>query len=120
MNRRRYFTFDDNNPNPLGYLLSETGYKGLDHFTFRRIDNREIPNADSNPMLRAFNRLHAGYRIAVEWDIGGLKSKFGRIIRTCPNRCRTFAVLFDSAAILTNFIHRSRMQLTHFDEITRM
>jgi hypothetical protein len=62
-------------------------------------------------VLRAFNRRHAGKRIAVEWGIGGLKSKVKKFLGRCGNHRDRLGSMFKTAAILTNFIDRRRQNL---------
>jgi hypothetical protein len=105
---RDFFANDPDSHVPLQYLLGDPGYVGLEQFILRRVDRREVPNVDSDPLLRAFNKRHAGQRIAVEWGIGGLKSKFKKFLGIFGNRRDRFGIMFRTAAILTNFIHRRR------------
>ena len=42
-------------------------------FIMRRLDTCEfLEDADIGPIW-AYNKMHAGYRVRVEWSIGGLK-----------------------------------------------
>jgi DDE superfamily endonuclease len=106
-NWRDYFTNDDLDT-VQEYVLGDPGYMGVEMYVLRRVDNREMPNADENPVVGAFNQRHASRRVEVEWGIGGLKNKFRRFLTQCPNRRNRFALLFEACARLTNFIHRSR------------
>lgn len=63
--------------------------------------------------LTAYNKMHAGYRVKVEWGIGGLKRKFRRLMKRFDATKPKYNHLFRVAAILTNFIHRRRMDFTH-------
>lgn len=47
----------------------------FEHFILRRIDAREMGDIDSDPVLLGLNKMHAGYRVAVEWGVGGMKEK---------------------------------------------
>jgi hypothetical protein len=55
--------------------------------------------------------LHDGRRIKVEWGIGGLKCKFRRFLKSFDNTIPRLHHRFRTAAILTNFIHRQRMNM---------
>jgi hypothetical protein len=104
---RRYFTINDDYQE---YLLGDPGYMGEVVFIMRRVDRREIP-ADAEEELSAidaFNKMHAGYRIQVEWGIGGMKRKFKRLMKGFDASKDKFPLMFKAAAILTNFIHRRR------------
>ena len=76
-----------------------------------RVDRREIPDdADENELssIEAYNKMHAGYRIQVEWGIGGLKCKFKRMMKGFDASRDKFPLMFQAAAIFTNFHHRRR------------
>lgn len=61
----QYFSTDPHSAHPTeSYLLGDPGHLGMDHFIFRRMGKREMPNFGTDPVLRAFNRLHAGFRVA--------------------------------------------------------
>ena len=53
------------------------GYLGADMFIMRRVDDGELSGI-ADPALNAYiyNKKHAGRRIKVEWEIGGLKMKW--------------------------------------------
>jgi hypothetical protein len=110
-NWRQYFA-NDNLDVVQEYLLADPGYMGVEMYLLRRVDKREIQNAERNPVVRAFNQRHAARRVEVEWGIGGLKNRFRRFLTKCPNRRNRFALLFEACARLTNFVHRSRMDFS--------
>jgi DDE superfamily endonuclease len=110
-NWREYFANDDLDA-VQEYILGDPGYMGVDMYVLRRVDNREMQNANENPVVRAFNQRHAARRVEVEWGIGGLKNKFRRFLTQCPNRRNRFARLFEACARLTNFIHRRRFDFS--------
>lgn len=105
-NWQNCLTTDDDSPHPVEYLLRDPGYLDMDHFILRRLDAREFADADTNPVVRAFNRRHAGHQIVIEWGIGGVKIKFAKLRDICTNQRSPFEILFRVACILTNFIHR--------------
>ena len=72
LNWTDYFEIDYDSPYPVEYLLGDPGYLGMDHFILRRFDGREMDDVN-NPVVDAFNRFHSGFRVSVEWGIGGLK-----------------------------------------------
>lgn len=42
----------------------------------RRLGRWEVgPNVDEN-VIKAYNKMHVGYKVQVEWEIGGLKRKW--------------------------------------------
>jgi hypothetical protein len=111
-NWQNYFTITDDYQE---YLLGDPGYMGEDAFIMRRVDRREIPDdADQNELsaIDAYNKMHAGYRIQVEWGIGGMKRKFKRMMKGFDASKEKFPIMFRAAAILTNFIHRRRLDFS--------
>lgn len=99
------------------YLLGDPGYIVTDMYVLRRVDRRE-GNIErrGNPVIEAFNKHHAGVRIKVEWGIGGLKNRYRKFLGTTPNRPNKFKIMFEAAAILTNFVHRRRKDFSIAEE----
>lgn len=62
-------------------------------------------------VLNTFNKMHVGYRIHVEWGIGGLKLKFPRLMEQFDATKPKYTHLFKSCALLTKFLYRRRMDL---------
>jgi hypothetical protein len=112
-NWQRHFTITEHYQE---YLLGDPGYMGENVFIMRRVDRREIPDdADENEIIsaiEAYNKMHAGYRIQVEWGIGGLKRKFKRMMKGFDASKDKFPLMFRAAAIMTNFIHRTRQDFS--------
>ena len=79
-------------------------------FIMRRVDGRENIGV-VGPALEAYNKRHAGKRIAVEWGIGGLKMKWKILRGSFPMRRWKFSCVVHCCSILTNFIHRHRNEL---------
>ena len=111
-NWRKYFDTDETSPYPLEYLLGDPGFLGMDHFILRRLDERENVSEHLTPVMEDFNKFHAGYRVSVEWGIGGIKAKFKKFFSVFTNRRYHFESMFKTAVILTNFLHRRRMDMT--------
>src|SRR6185503_17505073 len=111
-NWQNYFTITDEYQE---YLLGDPGYMGEDSFIMRRVDRREIPDDVDETELKAidvFNKMHAGYRIQVEWGIGGMKRKFKRMMKEFDASKDKFPLIFKAAAILTNSVHRRRLDFS--------
>lgn len=79
-------------------------------FIMRRVDQREAVDA-VGPALQAYNKVHAGKRIKVEWGIGGLKMRWRILNGTWKNRRNKFSTTMRACAILTNFLHRRRRNM---------
>ena len=97
------------------YLLGDPGYVGADMFILRMIGVTEMGANSNESVIEAFNKLRAGRRVKVEWGIGGLKMKFKRFLKTYDNTKPKFKHLFLTGCILTNFLHRRRMNMTVTD-----
>ena len=69
---RDYFAHDDANQY-FEYVLGDSGYVGTEMFMLGRIQGQEMGAEIAQPVVDAWNKMHAGYRIQVEWGIGGLK-----------------------------------------------
>lgn len=63
--------------------------------------------------LITYKKMHACYCVRVQWGIGGLKRKFGRLIKQFDAIKSKHNHLFRAMAILTNSIHRCRMDFAH-------
>jgi hypothetical protein len=86
---RDYLTHNDEYTE---YLLGDPGYAGADMFVMRRIGVHEVATSwtqhaeESNVnAIRAYNMMHAGRRIKVEWGIGGLRCKLRRFQKPFDN-----------------------------------
>jgi hypothetical protein len=57
----------------LEYLLGDPNYFGKEMFIMRRLGRWEVDhNVDEN-VIKAYNKMHASYKVQVEWGSGGLK-----------------------------------------------
>jgi hypothetical protein len=73
------------------YLLGDPGYNSANMFVMRRIGAYEISLNGNAAAIHAYNMVHAGRRIKLEWGIGGLKCRFRRFLKSFDNtepRCR--------------------------------
>ena len=66
------------------------------------------------PVVDAWNKMHARYRIQIEWGIGGLKQKWRRLMKRLNNKYPLFVLFLEVVAKLTNFFHR---QCMNFDQV---
>ena len=74
----------------------------------RQRDTREC----SMSVIDAFNASHGGYRVKVEWGIGGMKRKWKKLMKKFEATRGKFPELFRACAILTNFLQRRRCDMT--------
>jgi hypothetical protein len=54
------------------YSLGDLGYLDEEMFIMRRIGRYEIDLNVDQDVIKAYNKMHVGYRVRVEWGIGGL------------------------------------------------
>ena len=106
---RQWRDFFTQNDHVHEYLLSDPGYSGEDMFIMRRLGTREFLKDADTGRIRAYNKMHAGYRVRVEWGIGGLKQKWRRLMKRYDATMPKYDDLFTSCCLMTNFIHRRRM-----------
>jgi hypothetical protein len=118
-NWRAYFHHTDEY---FEYLLGDPGYLGEDMYIMRRVGSREsiddgpARNVIEDTVINAFNKVHAGVRVRVEWGIGGMKRKWKRMMKRFDHTKTKFPIYFKTACLLTNFSHRRRMDL-HTEDI---
>lgn len=104
-NWRDFFTVRDDY---FEYLLGDPGYVGEEQYIMRRIGRLEIrENADLSAVT-AYNKMHSGFRIQVEWGIGGLKQKWRRLMKRYDCTRDKYIKLVYATALLTNFLQRRR------------
>jgi hypothetical protein len=51
-------------------------------------------------------KVHATYKMKVEWGIGGLKQKWERLMKCFDSIEEIYIHLFQAIIILTNFLHK--------------
>ena len=112
-NWREYFEHRDNYSQ---FLLGDPGYRGEEMFIMSRIGQRQAVQTGNLAAIDAYNSMHAGQRVQVEWGIGGLKRKWRRLMKRFDAKLYKFSILFYACAILTNFIHRRRGDMTSIVE----
>jgi hypothetical protein len=72
-NWSQYFTQGDGY---FEYLLGDPSFVGEKMFIMQRIKRRKLmPNVD-HAEVRGYNKMHASFRVQLEWGIGGLKRKW--------------------------------------------
>jgi hypothetical protein len=90
-------------------LLGDLGYTGEEMFSMRRLSDRKIPENTNYGLVKEFNKMHAGYRVRVEWGISGLKQKWRRFTKRYDSTRIKYDNFFMGACVMTNFLHRRRM-----------
>ena len=78
----------------------------------RRVDRREADALGiESEVINAYNKVHAGYRVQVEWGIGGLKKRWKIMSKRYDLSRDKFCCVFHACCVMTNFIHRRRMNI---------
>jgi len=70
------------------------------------------PDVD-HAIVWAYNKMYAGFRVQVEWGIGGLKRKWRHLMKRFDSTKPKYACLFWIVVLPTNFLHRRHMDLTY-------
>jgi len=55
------------------YLLGDPSYMGKEMFVMRKIKRCKLTLGHDLAVMNAYNKMHANYKVKVEWRIGGLK-----------------------------------------------
>jgi hypothetical protein len=63
--------------------------------------------------INAFDKMHVGYKISVEWGIGGLKRMWKVLMKKIDSTKGEYNHFFPIITIVINFMHRHRMDFTY-------
>jgi hypothetical protein len=44
-------------------------------FIMKRMGRRDLPSNVNHGAIHVYNKMHVGFKVQVEWGIGGLKQK---------------------------------------------
>lgn len=81
-------------------------------FIMKRIRRYEIGlNVDQN-VIKAYKKMHAGYKVWVEWGTNELKRKWGQLMKMFNSTKAMCIMLFKVVVILINFLHKHQMDFT--------
>jgi len=70
-----------------------------------------VPNSNLDA-IQTYNKMHAGYLVQMERD-RSLKRKWRRLMKIFNSTKPKFSHLFQFVALLVNFLHRSKKNLTY-------
>jgi hypothetical protein len=93
--------------------LGDPSYMGEEMFIMQRTGWQEIALDDDHAIVRSYNKMHACFKVQVEWGIGGLKKKWRRHMKKFDSTKPKYAHLFWVVALLTNVIHMRFMDLKY-------
>jgi hypothetical protein len=86
---------------------------GKEMFIMQKIrKQRIVPNVNMDAM-HAYNKMHLGYRVQIEWGIGRLKRKWKRFMKRFDSTKPKYSYLFKLKTLLTNSLHRRKMDFTY-------
>jgi hypothetical protein len=63
--------------------------------------------------MQTYNKMHASFKVQMEWGIGGLKKKWRCLMKRFDSTKPKYAHLFQDVAHLNNFLHMRCMDLTY-------
>ncbi len=63
------------------YLLVDPGYLGEEMFIMRRMGKQDLPLNADHGVVNVYNKMHVGFRVQVEWEIGGFKKKWKHLMK---------------------------------------
>jgi hypothetical protein len=58
------------------YLPKDLGYLDGEMFVMFQLGKLKLAHGHDQNVINAYNKMHVGYRVKVEWGIGGLKQKW--------------------------------------------
>jgi hypothetical protein len=86
---------------------------GEEMFIMRIIRRWELTLDVDHVAMWAYNKMHASFKVQMEWGIGGLKIKWRCLMNRFDWTKPKYAHLFETTTLLTNFLHRKDMDLTY-------
>jgi len=66
------------------------------------------PNVNQDS-IKTYNKMHVGYRMQMEWGIGGLKRKRKWLMKRFDSTKPKYIILFKVTTILTKYLDRCPM-----------
>jgi len=88
------------------YLLGDSNHLGEEMFIMRKIGKLEVGSNTNQYAVEAYNTMHMGYKVRMEWKIGGLKRKWKRLMKIFDSIKPKYKHLFKVITIFTNFLCR--------------
>jgi hypothetical protein len=63
--------------------------------------------------IQAYNKIHVGFKVLVEWGICGFKRKWKPLMKRFDSTKPKFSHLFQVDILIINYLHCHRMDLTY-------
>ncbi len=95
------------------YLLGNLNYLGEEMFIICWLGRCELAPKHDLDVANDFDKMHVGYKIRVEWGIGGLKHTWKVLMKKIDSTKGKYNHFFPITTIVINFMHRHRMDFTY-------
>ncbi len=82
-------------------------------FIVRRMGKQKLPLDANHGAIEAYNKMHVGVKVPVEWGIGGFKRKWRCIMKRFDYTKPKNLHLFQAIVILTNYLHCHQINFTY-------
>jgi len=86
---------------------------GEEMFIMQIIGQWELTLYVDHVTIQAYNKMHASFKVQVEWGIGGLKRKWKHFMNRFDSTKPKYVHLFQTTTFLSNFLHRRHMDFTY-------
>lgn len=91
------------------YLLGDRGYMGEETFVMCWLGRWEIAPRHDLEVVHAYNKMHEGYKVWVEWGIWRFQAQMEKPIKRFDSTKPKYNHLFKAIVIFINFIHMSHL-----------
>jgi hypothetical protein len=95
------------------YLLGNLNYLGEEMFIRCWLGRCELAPRHDLDVVNAFDKMHVGYKIRMEWGIGGLKHMWKVLMKKFDSIKGKYNHFFLVIIIIINFVHRNCMDFTY-------
>jgi hypothetical protein len=109
-NWRQFFVHTDEY---FEYILKDPGYLDEKMFVMFQLGKPKLVHGHDQNVINVYNKMHVGYRVKVEWGIGGLKWKWRQLMKHFNSTKSKHYHLFHVGAILKHFLHKYQMDFTY-------
>lgn len=94
-------------------LLENPNYMDERIFMMWHLGRRELVLKHNLDVMHAYKTSTCTYKVKVEWEIGGLKQKWERLMKCFDSTKEVYIHLFQAIIILTNFLHKHHLNFTY-------
>ena len=79
----------------------------------QKLRHHEQNLLDHNDIINAYNKIHAYFKVRVEWCIRGLKCTSKKLLKTFDSTKSKYIILFKVVGYLINYLHRRRLDFIY-------